>query len=48
MNSIDPASSDYSVPYIYDSFSWPHCLTESGDDFEELLWSFYNKYSTAR
>ena len=21
----DPASSDYALPYVYDSFTWPHC-----------------------
>jgi hypothetical protein len=31
--ATDPTSDAYSMPYIYDSFTWDHC----DEDFEELL-----------
>jgi len=33
MKAIDPTSDAYSVPYIYDEFSWSHCK----EDFADLL-----------
>jgi len=33
MDALDAASADYSMPYIYDSFSWDHC----SEDFDLLL-----------
>jgi hypothetical protein len=33
MKAADPTSSDYSMPYIYDTFTWNHC----SPDFQRLL-----------
>jgi len=35
MKVTDPKSVNYSMPYIYDSFSWSHCM----EDFDALLLS---------
>ena len=40
-DGTNPTSSDYSMPYIYDGFSWSHCL-ESGYDFDDLIVELYN------
>jgi len=40
-DGTNPTSSDYSMPYIYDGFSWSHCL-ESGYDFDALIDGLYN------
>lgn len=37
----DPTRSDYTMPYIYDSFSWDHCADESGGDIDTKLESLY-------
>jgi hypothetical protein len=31
LDAIDPRSMDYSVPYIYEHFSWSHCSGAHGD-----------------
>ncbi len=31
--AADPTSADYSMPYIYDRFSWDHCE----EDFDGML-----------
>jgi len=43
VKAMDPRSSgEYSMPYIYDSFSWNHCSAlSSGYDFKKLLTSLY-------
>lgn len=38
--ATDPTSSNYSMPYIYDDFSWGHC----SDDFASLLEDLAEKY----
>jgi hypothetical protein len=39
MAAIDPTSANYSVPYIYSSFSWGHCAS-TGSDIDTLLADF--------
>lgn len=34
LSMTDPTSSDYSMDYIYDGFTWSHCITS---DFTDLL-----------
>ena len=34
LDATDPRKSTYSMPYIYDKFSWPHCV---GQDIPALL-----------
>jgi len=36
LDATDPRKSTYSMPYIYDSFRWPHCV-DQGLDFDALL-----------
>jgi hypothetical protein len=43
----DPTSDDYSMPYIYDHFEWPHCLVK-GIDMNELIESLYYNISSSR
>jgi hypothetical protein len=40
INSTDPRSSGYNMPYIYDTFSWPHCSGEA--DIEGFLETLYD------
>ena len=51
LTATDPRSAaHYSMSYIYDSFSWPHCKSQSGlHDIEELLDTLraYNKVRKA-
>lgn len=35
LNATDPTSSSYSMSYVYDSFSWSHCLSD-GDPFSDI------------
>lgn len=43
LKGVNPASRDYSMPYIYDSFTWDHCLSVDVD-FSSLLDDFYKEY----
>jgi len=44
VKALDPRSSgEYSMNYVYDSFSWGHCSAQSSEyDFEALLKTMYN------
>jgi hypothetical protein len=43
VKALDPRSSgDYSMNYVYDSFSWSHCAASSGYDFAALLETMYD------
>lgn len=44
--SIVPTSSDYSVNYIYDDFSWDHC-EDVGSDVMTVLEAYYNSYMSS-
>jgi hypothetical protein len=37
VKATDPTSTTYSMPYIYDTFSWDHCE----NDFDNLLYDLY-------
>lgn len=39
LSDTDPTSTDYGMPYIYDSFSWDHC----SEDFIHLLTSLKSR-----
>jgi len=45
LEDSDPTSSDYSMTYIYDDFTWSHC---EGEDFEGLFESLYKAASDRR
>jgi hypothetical protein len=47
-DGTNPTNPDYSMIYIYDSFSWEHCVKEDYD-FHELITSLYNNnvYNTS-
>lgn len=40
MEWTDPTSESYGMPYIYDSFTWDHCV-DQGYDFDQLLSDLY-------
>jgi len=42
-DGTNPLSEDYNMIYIYDSFTWEHCLIEDYD-FNELITNLYNNY----
>ena len=41
VNATDPTRSSYSMPYIYDHFTWDHCETELGGDLNGELEALY-------
>jgi hypothetical protein len=40
LQATDPTSSKYTMGYVYDSFSWPHC-SQAGYDFTVALETLY-------
>jgi hypothetical protein len=40
----NPKNIDYNMPYIYDKFTWEHCLLEDLD-FDELITDLYNDFT---
>ena len=40
LQASDPTSSKYTMGYVYDSFSWPHC-SAAGYDFTVALETLY-------
>lgn len=45
LSSTNASSSSYNMPYIYDSFEWPHCagLGEESSDIDELVDQYTRK-----
>lgn len=43
MDGLDPTNPDYSMPYIYDGFTWDHCT----EDFSYLLTNLKNSMGTS-
>lgn len=49
IKATDPTSQSYSVPYIYDSFSWDHCEDLGPEsDLNEILETKHAEYSSRR
>lgn len=42
--ATDPRTESYSMPYVYDSFSWDHC----DEDFDGLLTDMYNDMKSGK
>lgn len=43
INGTNPVESWYSMPYIYDSFSWDHCVDEPNGDLNSKLDDLYSE-----
>lgn len=46
MSATDPTSEDYSMTYIYDGFTWDHCI-DVDVDIVAYLDQFYQNTTTA-
>lgn len=47
IDATDPTSKDYSMPYIYDSFSWSHCASAHAGDVDSTLEKIYKEGATS-